>query len=138
MPPRNPRKLGGGAIEPRTDPEKWPQWIRDAMTEGAEVEILDGRVIWWGGTWHDGIWLDGDWLAGGFRDGIWMNGNFMQGVWFQGDWRTGHFGRCVWRDGIFRNGVFYGWWQGGVWRGGDFQGVGERYVVAPENKMERG
>jgi hypothetical protein len=119
-----PRTLSKETFELRTHPDKWPRWLKAAQTENAEIEILDGRVIWWGGTFHDGIWVDGDWLGGGFRDGIWLNGNFMQGVWFQGDWRKGYFGRCIWNDGIFRSGHFEGWWRGGVWRGGEFNGVG--------------
>ncbi len=42
-----------------------PQWLRDARTENADVEISEsGYVTWRGGTWHGGDWWGGDWLGG--------------------------------------------------------------------------
>ncbi len=123
---RRPRKLGEGAVELRCDPAKWPKWLRDADTEAFEAEVVNGRVIVWGGSFRDGVWIDGDWLGGVFWDGIWCNGNLINGVWRNGDWRNGWFGRCVWHYGVFRAGEFHGWWRDGLWLGGDFYGVGER------------
>ncbi len=37
-----------------TDRSEWPQWLQDADTVDAEVEIIDGRVCWRGGTWRGG------------------------------------------------------------------------------------
>lgn len=31
-----------------------PRWLRKANTSNADVEIVDGRVIWRGGTWNGG------------------------------------------------------------------------------------
>lgn len=43
----------------------WPQWLRDADTLDAVVEITKtGRVIW-----HDGIWYGGSWHGGSWHDG---------------------------------------------------------------------
>jgi len=129
---RRPRILGKGLdghVELRCDPAKWPQWLKDCQTENAEAEVIDGRVVFWGGTLHDGIWVDGDWLGGTIREVIWMNGNFMLGRWMFGDWRNGYFGKAIWSDGVFRNGMFCGWWQGGIWIDGIFSGVGSPDVV---------
>ena len=124
MPTKRPRILGEGAIELRRDHSLWPQWLRDADTENGEAEIVDGRVVWWGGSFRDGVWVDGDMLGGVFWDGIWLKGNNINASWRNGDWRGGYFGRCAWYYGVFRAGEFHGWWQDGLWRGGEFKGVG--------------
>lgn len=43
-----------------SDTSKWPQWLKDARTENAQVEICAGRVIWRGGEWHGGVWHGGE------------------------------------------------------------------------------
>ena len=37
-----------------TNKQDWPDWLRDADTVDARVEIVDGRVIWRGGIWEEG------------------------------------------------------------------------------------
>lgn len=34
--------------------DNWPQWLKDADTENAVVDIVNGRVFWRGGVWHGG------------------------------------------------------------------------------------
>ena len=131
---RKPRVLGGGAIELRTDSENWPQWLRDCRTENMEAEVINGRVIVWGGTLHDGIVVDCDWLGGTVREAIWMKGNFMAGRWMNGDWRSGYFGVAIWNDGVFRDGEFHGLWIRGLWLGGKFDGWYEKTGESPEIK----
>ena len=59
----------------------WPQWLRDADTRNAKVEISSlGRVIWRGGDWHGGDWNGGIWHGGDWRDGIWRDGDWRDGV----------------------------------------------------------
>ena len=53
-----------------------PQWLLDADTRDADVEIKDGIVIW-----HGGDWLGGDWWGG-----VWLGGDWHGGVWRGGDW----------------------------------------------------
>jgi len=39
-----------------------PQWLRDADTVNANVEITsEGTVIWHAGVWYGGDWLGGNW-----------------------------------------------------------------------------
>jgi hypothetical protein len=48
-----------------TDKSKWPQWLINADTYNARVEITpSGRVIWLGGTWLGGEWHGGEWHGG--------------------------------------------------------------------------
>ena len=51
-------------------PSNAPQWLKDAKTENAvvEIEINFGVevVIWKSGVWRDGVWRGGVW-RGGFR-----------------------------------------------------------------------
>ena len=35
-----------------------PAWLAEARTEGADVTIELGRVVWRGGTWRGGTWRD--------------------------------------------------------------------------------
>ena len=44
--------------------ENPPQWLLDANTAFADVEIIDGIVHWNGGVWRDGIWHNGVWKDG--------------------------------------------------------------------------
>ena len=69
-------------IEELTDP---PDWLLNAKTYGANVEIIDGCVQW----------LSGEWIRGTFEAGRWYDGVFYNGV-FKGDWN----------DGTFYGGVF--------------------------------
>jgi len=107
-----------------TTPESdWPQWLRDADTPKAKVQVRDGVVhwldgIWHNGTWHDGVWHDGEWRGGEWLDGEWRNGTWHDGVWHKGEWRDG-----VWYDGECRGGVQRGgFWYGGTWLGGEWLG----------------
>ena len=74
--------------------ENAPQWLLNANTHNASVDIIDGVVHWYDGSWFDGIW----------RGGIWH-----YGVWHNGVWKDG-----TWKDGIWHNGIF----EGGTWRNG--------------------
>ncbi len=97
------------------DTTKWPQWLKNAITENADVEIGSyGSVIWRGGVWCDGEWRGGVWRDGVWRGGVWRDGEWCGGVWRDGEWRGG-----VWCDGEWRGGVWCdGVWCGGVWRDG--------------------
>ena len=49
-----------------------PQWLLDANTNNADVELNDGVVVWrggdwWGGDWRGGVWRGGDWWGGVWR-----------------------------------------------------------------------
>ena len=42
--------------------EKCPQWLKDADTRDADVEIGPlGVVVWRGGVWRGGVWRGGVW-----------------------------------------------------------------------------
>ena len=58
-----------------TDKKDWPQWLRDAETVDAVVDVVDGCVIWRGGTWRGGTWESGTW-----RGGIWQSGTWGRGT----------------------------------------------------------
>ena len=60
--------------------ENAPQWLLDAETHYADVDIVNGIVHWYGGVWEDGVW----------QDGIWENG-----VWQGGDWEGGYRNKLV-------------------------------------------
>jgi len=77
-----------------TDRSEWPQWLRDADTVDAIVEIFDGAVVWHDGVWRDGVWHDGVWHDGVWLDGVWHDGVWLDGVWHGGVWHGG-----VWREG---------------------------------------
>ena len=81
-----------------TPREQWPQWLQDANTYGAQVQVRDGTVHWHDGVWHDGVWRGGDWRIGTWRGGTWYGG--------------------TWRGGVWNGGV----WNGGDWHGGDWHG----------------
>ena len=51
------------------DNDNWPQWLKDANTEDADVFICDdGIVDWRGGDWYGGNWRGGVWRGGVWRD----------------------------------------------------------------------
>ena len=64
--------------------ENAPQWLLDAETENADVEIIYGRVNWYGGDWRGGHWHGYTWHGGEWRGGTWHNG-----VWHGGEWMDG-------------------------------------------------
>ncbi len=109
--------------------ERWPQWLRDADTRCAHVDITpNGRVIWHSGEWRGGKWRGGVWHSGEWRGGEWCGGEWRGGVWRDGEWRGGVWRGGVWRGGEWRGGVWYGgeWhsggWCNGVWRDGEWYG----------------
>ena len=69
--------------------ENPPQWLLDADTNFANVEIIDGIVHWNGGVWRDGVWEDGIWHSGFFEGGTWKNGVWYDGIWENGTWYGG-------------------------------------------------
>jgi hypothetical protein len=99
-----------------TDKSKWPQWLINADTYNARVEITpSGRVIWLGGTWLGGEWHGGVWRGGEWLGGEWCGGEWCGGVWNNGVWRGG-----VWHGGTWDGGTWLGGeWHGGEWHGGD-------------------
>jgi hypothetical protein len=126
-----------------THPDKWPQWLKNAHTENASVEVLpptkecpEGWVMWWGGAFHDGIWMAGDFCYGVWRDGIWLAGDFRGATWRTGEFMGGNFQSGIWYDGVFRAGTFRGLWLSGIWRpykdgAATFNGFRERTTVPP-------
>ena len=58
-----------------------PQWLRDAETIDANVEIVRGIVVWRGGTWWGGTWEGGTWRGGTWEDGTWEGGTWEGGTW---------------------------------------------------------
>ena len=78
-----------------------PDWLKAAKTEGEDVEILDGRVIWHTGIWHTGTWHGGDWRGGAWYDGTWHGGDWHDGAWNNGNWRGGNWHKGVWLGGNF-------------------------------------
>lgn len=59
-----------------TDQSNWPQWLINAVTSDANVQIINGMVVW-----HDGVWQDGVWYGGVWRGGEWYGGVWRGGVW---------------------------------------------------------
>ena len=58
-------------------PENAPQWLKDADTDNARVEVSSsGFVTWHGGVWHGGVWRGGEWLGG-----TWLGGTWLGGTW---------------------------------------------------------
>jgi hypothetical protein len=66
-----------------------PQWLLDAATEDADVEIINGRVVWLDGKWYSGEWRDGIWLGGTWYSGKWYSGKWSGGEWLGGEWYSG-------------------------------------------------
>ena len=78
--------------------ENPPQWLLDAYTEDADVEIIDGVVYWYDGIWKNGIWNDGVW-----KDGTWQKGIWKDGTWYGGRWKKGHKTKLVQSDAPLTN-----------------------------------
>ena len=74
--------------------ENAPQWLLDANTYNANVDIIDGVVHWYDGSWFDGTWHGGEWHYGVWHNGTWRDGEWHDGVWLGGTWQDG-----VWRGG---------------------------------------
>ena len=119
---------------PPTLKSAWPEWLLEASTKNAQVEILKGEVVWlsgvwvsgtWKGaawmsgvwrtgTWESGIWGNGFWEGGLWKDGLWKDGLWEGGVWEEGDWVSGTWTGGTWKNGYWRDGV----WKRGVWEDG--------------------
>ena len=67
-----------------------PQWLLDADTNFADVEIIDGIVHWNGGVWKEGVWQNGVWKDGIWANGVWKDGYWFKGSWYEGKWEKGH------------------------------------------------
>ena len=87
--------------------ENCPDWLREADTENANVEIIDGAVQWCSGTWNNGTWEGGTW-----ENGTWLGGTWKSGGWWNGTWNDG-----TWNDGTWEGGL----WVGGTWVGGSWE-----------------
>ena len=109
--------------------ENCPDWLKNANTEDANVEIIDGVVHWYRGswkagtwergTWHNGTWVNGIWEDGLWKDGLWRNGYWIDGTWRNGDWDTGDWMNGTWWDGTWKSGIWHnGRWLSGVWHTG--------------------
>jgi len=115
-------------------PENAPQWLKDATTENAVVEIQYGWVIWLGGDFLGGDFRGGNFLGGDFRGGNFLGGNFrggnfLGGNFLGGDFLGGNFLGGNFLGGDFRGGNFLGGnFLGGNFRGGNFLGGNFRGV----------
>ena len=99
-----------------------PKWLKEARTENADVEIIDGVVHWRSGTWnsgvwYNGIWENGDWYDGHWLDGTWHNGTWKDGYWYDGLWHSGTWRNGTWKDGTWKSGL----WLGGTWESGSWE-----------------
>jgi len=74
---------------PTADRSDWPQWLLDAETQDADVEIINGFVHWYNGRWLSGRWADGVWYQGSFVAGTWESGEWLDGRWAGGEWVSG-------------------------------------------------
>jgi hypothetical protein len=121
-----------------------PDWLKNAKTTDADVD-MDGAIliwrggvwlggewlggIWRGGDWHGGVWRGGVWRGGVWRGGSWLGGDWHGGDWLGGDWLGGDWHGGVWRGGDWRGGLWLGGdWHGGVWLGGDWHGGEDRLL----------
>jgi len=52
-----------------------PQWLLDAKTENAEVDVTTSGWV----TWNSGDFLGGDFWGGNFLGGNFLGGNFLGG-----------------------------------------------------------
>ena len=142
-------------IEELTD---CPDWLKEAVTENADVTIVAGVVHWHSGIWHDGtwengVWETGLWKGGTWKHGLWKSGTWEGGTWHNGFWHNGHwnsgtwkFGTWVdgrWHKGIWENGVWEdgiwgdGTWNSGTWNAGTWEG-GTWYGGVWENGIWKG
>ena len=109
--------------------ENCPKWLKEARTENADVEIIDGAVHWFsgtwnngtweGGTWENGTWLGGTWKSGGWWNGTWNGGTWKEGVWKGGVWYAGTWNRGIWTSGTWCDGI----WESGTWCDGTWERV---------------
>ena len=110
-----------------------PQWLVDASTKNANVEIKNGAVVWYGGDFLDGDFrggdfLDGNFLGGDFRGGDFLDGNFLGGNFLGGNFLGGNFWGGDFLGGDFLGGNFLGGnflggnFLGGYFLGGNFRG----------------
>jgi len=91
-----------------------PQWLREAKTMDADVDVEEGYVIWWGGTWEGGVWNGGVWKGGVWWGGVWEDGSWWGGTWKGGVWNGGTWWGGIWKGGTWKGGV----WKGGIWEDG--------------------
>jgi uncharacterized protein YjbI with pentapeptide repeats len=96
-----------------------PQWLLDAKTENAEVDVTTSGWV----TWNSGDFLGGDFWGGNFLGGNFLGGNFRGGNFRGGDFWGGNFRGGNFLGGDFLGGNFLGgdFW-GGNFRGGNFLG----------------
>ena len=130
-----------------------PHWLKTAITENANVDIVDGIVHWHSGVWHSGVWYNGiwengdwyggTWLRGTWKNGVWINGNWYcgtwetgawaDGTWHKGSWMKGTWCDGTWCDGNWHSGIWFdGTWRDGMWYGGTWEGgvwSGGRWVT---------
>ncbi len=112
-----------------------PQWIKDAQTFEADVNLVNGVIIWRGGDWHGGVWHGGVWHGGDWHGGVWRGGDWYGGVWRGGVWRGGDWHGGVWHGGDWHGGDWHdGVWHGGGWHGGDWHG-GDWYGGTVKSKV---
>jgi len=101
-------------------PGNAPQWLKDADTWNADVELVNGEVVWRGGEFSGGVFR-GD----VFRGGVFSGGVFSGGEFSGGEFRDGEFSGGVFSGGVFSGGEF----RGGEFRGGEWRD--ERYERVP-------
>ena len=96
-----------------------PQWLLEASTENADVDLVSGFVIWNGGVFSGGV----------FSRGLFSNGEFRGGVFRGVEFRDGVFSGGVFSDGVFSNGEFLdGKFIGGKFIGGRFRGFSGKLI----------
>ena len=112
------------------DKKNWPQWLKNADTQDADVSVDScGYVTWLGGEWLRGEWRGGEWRGGVWRGGEWRGGVWLRGEWLGGEWHGGEWHGGEWRGGVWRGGEWLrGEWLGGVWRGGVWRGEENRLL----------
>ena len=70
--------------------ENAPDWLKRAIVQDEDVEIVDGGVVWERGVWKGGIWEGGVWKGGVWEGGVWKDGVWEHGVWEHGTWKGGY------------------------------------------------
>ncbi len=101
-----------------------PHWLKEAVTENADVDIIEGVVHWHSGTWHSGVWENGVWetglwKGGTWKHGLWKSGTWEGGTWHSGTWRYGTWNDGRWHEGTWCNGIWEdGHWYSGYWNNG--------------------
>ena len=91
-----------------------PDWLKEAVTENADVEIINGEV-----HWHSGTWISGKWHNGAWYNGVWWNGTWENGTWNWGTWKEGVWNDGTWNDGTWKGGIWKrGFWERGLWHNG--------------------